>query len=136
MSPSGLDRRPLGLRMAPYVLWFGTLGGMITWSLHTIVVWSFDEITCRAHSDAVRGVPLRPLLGGLTAFFLLITLVALIVSYRHWRRFRGEGGEGIFGLRQQRACLMALVGIILNGLSLVMIVLDGFAILILPACAS
>ena len=136
MSSTEPDQRRLGLRLAPYVLWFGTLGGITTWSLHTIVLWSFDEITCRAHSDAVRGVPLRPLLGGLTAFFLLITFVALIVSYRHWQRFRGEEGEGVFGLRQQRARMMALVGLILNGLSLLMIVLDGFAILILPACAS
>ena len=135
MSAPSLGRRRLGLRLAPYVLWFGALGGTTAWSVHTIVVWGIDETTCRSHHDNIAGAPLKPILIAFTLFFLAISVGSLVVSYRHWQRFRAPEGDDLRTLRQQRAGVMSLIGLVLNVLFVLMIFLDGFAIWFLSACA-
>ena len=129
------ERRRLGLRVAPYVLWFSTLGGAVAWSLHTLFVWSIDETTCRSHHDSIGPVPVRPLLGGITVVFLAIGIASLVTSYRHWQRFRDAEGDDLPAHRRQRGAFMGLVGLVLNVLCVVMIVMVGVAILVLPVCA-
>ena len=135
MSAPSLGRRRLGLRLAPYVLWFGALGGAVAWSVHTLVVWGVDETTCRSHHDTIAGAPLAPVLVAFTLFFLVISVGSLVVSYRHWQRFRSPEGDDLRSLRQKRAGLMSLIGLVMNVLFVIMIVLDAFAIWFLPVCA-
>jgi hypothetical protein len=131
----------LGLRAAPWVLWFGVLGGAVAWSLHTVVDWGIDETVCRSGHDELAGVPLRPLLGGLSLLFLVICVWSGMVSYRHWHRLSAgpipaeEDGDDVAALRRRRAGFMALVGFSANVIFGLMLVCSGIAVLILPACA-
>jgi len=134
-------RTRLGLRAAPWILWFGTLGGAVAWSLHTVADWGIDETVCRSGHDEMVGVPLRPLLAGLALLFLAVTVVSGLVSFRHWRRLSAgplpgeEEGDEIAALRRRRAGFMAQVGFVANVLFGLMLVLSAIAVLILPACA-
>lgn len=137
-SPSAVR---LGLRAAPWILWFGVLGGAVAWSLHTVADWGIDETVCRSGHAEMVGVPLRPLLFGLALFFLAVTVVATVVSFRHWRRLSAgplpgeEEGDELAALRRRRAGFMAQVGFVANVLFGLMLVLSAIAVLILPVCA-
>jgi hypothetical protein len=130
-----------GLRAAPWILWFGVLGGAVAWSLHTVADWGIDETVCRSGHDEMVGVPLRPLLAGLALLFLVITAASGVVSFRHWRRLSAgplpeeEAGDEVAALRRRRAGFMALVGFTANILFGLMLLLSAVAVLILPACA-
>lgn len=135
--PQGVASTPtrLGLRAAPWLLWFGVLGGAVAWSLHTLVDWSIDETTCRSGHTSVNGVPLRPLLAGIALFFVVVCALAVVVAYRQWRRLDGAPADDeIQAMRQRRAAFMAVIGIWGNLLFLVMIVCSAVAILVFPAC--
>lgn len=129
-------RRRLGLHLAPWVLWFGTLGGAVAWSLHTVVDWGIDETVCRSGHDSMVGVPLRPLIAGLSLFFLAVAVASLVVSYRHWQLFREAEGDDLQTLRRQRAALMAVVGLALNVLSVLAISFGSLAVFFLSACGT
>lgn len=139
MSAPSTTTRP-GLRAAPWVLWFGVLGGAVAWSLHTVADWGIDETVCRSGHDELAGVPLRPLLGGLALLFLVVCVVSGGVSFRHWRRLSAAGGRAdedggaLAGLRLRRASFMALIGFVANVIFAMMLLLSGIAVLILPAC--
>ena len=138
-TASGVTR--LGLRAAPWILWFGVLGGAVAWSLHTVVDWGIDETVCRSGHTEMVGVPLRPLLAGLALFFLVVTVASGLVSFRHWRRMSAgplpgeEEGDEVAGLRRRRAGFMALIGFTANIIFGLMLVTSAIAVLILPACA-
>ena len=110
----------LGLRAAPWLLWFGVLGGAVAWSLHTVADWGIDETVCRSGHTEMVGVPLRPLLAGLAMLFLVVTVVSALVSYRQWRRFSAgplpeeEDGDEVAALRRKRAGFMAQIGFVAN----------------------
>jgi hypothetical protein len=131
----------LGLRAAPWILWFGVLGGAVAWSLHTVADWGIDETVCRSGHHEMVGIPLRPLLAGLALLFLVVTAASGVVSFRHWRRLSSgplpeeEAGDEVAALRRRRAGFMAQVGFAANILFGLMLVLSALAVLILPACA-
>jgi hypothetical protein len=125
------------LRAAPWLLWFGVLGGAVAWSLHTIVDWGIDETVCRAGHDEMAGVPLRPLLGGLSLLFLVVCLASLVVARRHWRRLdaaEDEAEDDLQALRLRRAAFMAKIGFVSNILFALMLACSTVAVVILPAC--
>jgi hypothetical protein len=127
----------MGLRVAPWLLWFGVLGGAVAWSLHTIVDWGIDETVCRSGHTAMAGIPLRPLLFGLALLFDVVCSLAAVVSYRHWRRLEGAPATGeLPALRQGRAAFMAVIGLVANLLFLVMLLCSTSVIFVFPACAS
>jgi hypothetical protein len=127
----------LGLRAAPWLLWFGVLGGSVAWSLHTVIDWSLDETTCRAGHTAVNGIPLRPLLAGIAMFFVAICVLATVVAYRQWRRLDGAPADSeVQALAQRRAAFMAVIGFVANLIFLVMLICATVAILFFPACWS
>jgi hypothetical protein len=131
----------LGLRAAPWVLWFGVLGGAVAWSLHTVADWGIDETVCRSGHAEMVGVPLRPLLAGLALLFLVVTVASGVVAFRHWRRLSAgplpgeEEGDELAALRRRRAGFMAQVGFVANILFGLMLLLSAIAVVILPACA-
>lgn len=133
----GLGSRP-GLRAAPWLLWFGVLGGSVAWSLHTVVDWGIDETTCRSGHSAIGPIPLTPLLLGISLFFLLLTALSTVVAWRHWRRLQAardaEGVQGLLELRRDRAAVMALVGFVMNIFFLMMIAFSAAAVIVFPAC--
>jgi hypothetical protein len=134
-------RARLGLRAAPWVLWFGVLGGAVAWSLHTVADWGIDETVCRSGHAEMVGVPLRPLLAGLALLFLAVTVWSGLVSFRHWRRLSAgplpgeQEGDEVAALRRRRAGFMAQIGFVANVIFALMLVTSATAVLILPACA-
>lgn len=127
---------PLPPRAAMFgglLLWFAVLGGVLSWTVHSLAAWSIDELTCEAGHDKLAGFPLT----GAIALAVLLpaagAAAALTVSALAWRRTRAElpeGGERSVG----RAHLLAFVGLWLNALALAMILLGGVAVLVLPVC--
>ncbi|MFY1671467.1 hypothetical protein ACN27G_16065 [Plantactinospora sp. WMMB334] len=115
------------------LLWFAVLGGVAFWTLHALVAWAVDELTCAAGHDNLAGFPLS----GAIALAVLVpaagAVAALAVSVLAWRRTRSdlpEGGHRSVG----RAHMLAFVGLWLNMLALAMIALGGVAALVLPPC--
>jgi CBS domain containing-hemolysin-like protein len=138
VSPRTAER--LGLRAAPWLLWFGVLGGAVAWSLHTVADWGLDETVCRSGNDSVGPIPLRVLLFVLAVVFLAISLASLAVAYLQWRRRGaataqdGPADDEVQALRQRRAGFMAVIGVVANVLFALMLAASAVAILILPAC--
>lgn len=155
MTSTRRPQRPprLGLRAAPWLLWYGVLGAATAWSLHMIVDWGINETVCRSGHDQMVGVPLRPLLAGLTLFFLALALASTWIAWRHWRELDRSNrsddfplsGAGLapdagdvatLALRRRRASFMALVGLVLGVLFDLMLIFSAIAILVLPACGA
>lgn len=127
----------LGLRAAPWLLWFGVLGGAVAWTLHTLIDWAIDETTCRAGHTSVNGIPLRPLLAGIALLFVVLCALATVVAYRQWRKLDGAPADGeLQALAQKRASFMAVIGFVANIIFLIMIICGAVAVLMFPACWS
>lgn len=127
----------LGLRAAPWLLWFGVLGGAVAWSLHTVVDWGLEETVCRSGNDDVLGLPLRAVLGVLSLLFLALSIAATVVAYVLWRRLSGApAGDGVAEIRRGRASFMALVGLVGNVLFTLMVLMSTVAVLVIPVCVS
>lgn len=127
----------LGLRAAPWLLWFGVLGGAAAWSLHTLVDWGLDETTCRAGSTDLAGVPLKPLLVVTTLGFLVLAIVACLVAWRQWHVLRAtEGADDVAELRLQRASFMALIGFAANVVFALILVCTAVAVFVFPVCGA
>jgi|HigsolmetaAR206D_1030411.scaffolds.fasta_scaffold01069_14 hypothetical protein len=115
------------------LLWFAVLGGVLSWTVHSLAAWSIDELTCEAGHDNLAGFPLT----GAVALAVLLpaagAATALVVSVLAWRRLR-PGPRADDDRSLGRAHLLAVVGLWLNVLALAMIVLGGVAALVLPPC--
>jgi hypothetical protein len=127
----------LGLRAAPWLLWFGVLGGAVAWSAHTLVDWSIDETTCRSGSTDLAGVPLKPVLIGTTLAFLLVSVVATVVAWRQWHVLRAtEGTDPLAQLRLQRAGFMALVGFAADVVFTLILICTAISVFVFPVCGA
>ncbi|WP_158550704.1 hypothetical protein [Geodermatophilus sp. TF02-6] len=126
----------LGLRAAPWLLWFGVLGGGVAWSLHTIVDWGIEDTVCRSGHDEVLGIPLRPVLAVLALLFLVVSVASTVVAHRLWRSLDGAPADGqVQALRQQRAAFMAVIGLVADVLFTIMLVMSLVAVFVIPVCA-
>jgi hypothetical protein len=132
---SGTTR--LGLRAAPWLLWFGVLGGAAAWTAHTLVDWGINETTCRAGSTELAGVPMKPLLIATTLAFLLVSVVATAVAWRQWHVLRAaEGDDPPSELRLQRASFMAMVGFAADVVFTLILVCTAISVLVFPVCGA
>lgn len=136
-APASRTPQRLGLRAAPWLLWFGVLGGALAWTAHTLVNWSIDETTCRSGSTHLAGIPLKPLLIGTTLAFLLVSVIATGVAWRQWHSLRDAAGDDPRSeLRLQRAGFMALVGFGANVVFSLILVCTAIAVFVFPECGS
>jgi magnesium-transporting ATPase (P-type) len=127
----------LGLRAAPWLLWFGVLGGAGAWTAHTLVDWSINETTCRAGSTDLAGVPMKAVLVGTTLAFLLVSVVATVVAWRQWHVLRAaEGDDPLAQLRLQRASFMALVGFAADVVFTLILVCTAISVFVFPVCGA
>jgi hypothetical protein len=126
-----------GLRAAPWLLWFGVLGGAAAWTAHTLVDWSINETTCRAGSTDLAGAPMKLVLIGTTLGFLLVAVVAMVVAWRQWRVLRAaEAEDPLAELRLHRAGFMALVGFAANVVFVLILICTAIAVFVFPVCGS
>lgn len=123
---------PSAAKLAPYLLWYATLGGPVAWVVHLLIGWSIVEVPCsRGHTD-LAGVPVRVVVTLATVVFALVALGALVVAWRLRQRLAAVSDPS----RQiSRAHFMAEVGLWLDLLAFVMIVMVGAAIPVFATCA-
>jgi hypothetical protein len=130
MSQSTTERR--GHQLGGLLMWFAVLGGAVSWAAHLFVTWGADELTCGAGNRSIEGIPLRGVVGAGVVLPALVTVAALVVAWRAWRRTdRARQGDDP---GMERAGMLALIGLCANALFLAIILAGGAAVLVLQPC--
>lgn len=116
----------------PTLLWFGFLTGPIIWSLLLFVDYGTEAMACNAGvSSGVIAVWLHVI----TIIAALITIAAIVVSWRSWQTMgKGDGTESGPDVAVGRASFMALSGVIMGILFLFFILVSDIAPFYLSAC--
>ena len=98
--------------------WFTVLAGPALWSSQFIAAYSIaDTGSCSpAASHYLASGGFRPVIAVTSVLAAAVTLVALVASYRCWKRLRGHDPTS-----GERASWLAIAGMMSNGLFLVMI---------------
>ena len=98
--------------------WFAVLAGPASWSAQFIVSYNVtDTGACApAGSRYLASGGFRPVVAVVSALAAAVTAVGLVVSYRCWKRLRGQDPTP-----GERASWLAVAGMMSNGLFLVMI---------------
>jgi hypothetical protein len=106
------DHRGLALQ------WFGVLAGPSAWSAQFIVSYNVTDTGACAPAGArfLASGGFRPVVAVVSALAAAVTALALVVSYRCWKRLRGQDPTP-----GERASWLAVAGMMSNGLFLVMI---------------
>jgi hypothetical protein len=120
-------------KFAPWLLWFGVLGGAAAWTVHLVLGWGVVELTCTSGHDEVWGIPLRWFAALLTLLPGLVVLAALAVTWRLHRHDLADVQDA--GRKIRRAAFMAEVGLWINGLALLMVVFGGVAVASISPCS-
>lgn len=121
----------------PRWLWFGALGGAIGWVLHLYLAWGVTETSCTAGQATFIGINLHLLVPLLTIVPGLIALAAGVVAVRAaviLARAESDPPSGVPPRRISRAGFIAKVGAVLDGLSLLMIIFGGAAVVLFAPC--
>jgi hypothetical protein len=108
-----------------------TLGGMIAWAVQFTVIYAVTSTLCgRGWADAtLLGIGIvQAVIAATTLLALVTTALMFMILLRADRRAEGEPSSAATGFMLQ-------AGILINGLSLVVILWQGAPALILPACA-
>ncbi|PRY20188.1 hypothetical protein [Pseudosporangium ferrugineum] len=120
-------------RAGGFLLWFAVLGGALAWALHLVLAWGVDELTCRSGNTSVGGIPIRGIVGAGVVVPALITLAALLLAWRGWRRATAARDDDD-DPRMERTGMMLLIGMCANALFLSIIAAGGAAVLVLSPC--
>lgn len=121
----------------PRWLWFGALGGAIGWVLHLYLAWYVTETSCTAGQPTFIGIDLNLLVPLLTIVPGLIALAAGVVAVRAaviLHRAEADPPAGVPPRRISRAGFVARVGAFVDGLSLLMIIFGGAAVVLFAPC--
>lgn len=101
------------------VLWFGVLAGPIAWAVQLVANFGFPEaIACAPASRTpgqIVGLGVETVIQIVNALATSVTLVALLVSYRAFRRLRAADDTPA-----HRARWMATAGMFNSGLFLIL----------------
>ncbi|GJG89634.1 hypothetical protein tb265_48150 [Gemmatimonadetes bacterium T265] len=134
-------------RVHPLALWVGLFGVPVLWSLQTLV-----DYPVLSHFCYPQRIPLaRPEAGGVWTTALVVSLVALAgslavgaVALRSWRATRDEHQHGAPGgmpratsvgeVGEGRTRFMAFAGVMISGLFLLGVVLNGVPLFVVPTC--
>jgi hypothetical protein len=107
------------------------LGGMIAWAVQFTVIYAVTSILCgRGWADATLfGIGIvQAVIAATTLLALVPTAVVFMVLLRAHRQRDGQQASAA-------TVFMMQAGILINGLSLIVIFWQGTPALILPACA-
>ena len=98
--------------------WFAVLAGPSAWSIQFIVSYNVtDTGACApAASHFLASGGFRPVVAAVSALAGAVAAVGLVVSYRCWKRLRGQDPTP-----GERASWLAVAGMMSNGLFLLMI---------------
>jgi hypothetical protein len=102
--------------------WFGVLAAPTAWSLQILIGYNLEDFLCSPGSDtqALFGLGVGAILALVHTGLVALCLAGGLISFRGWRREKGNGGTG------GRAKWMSLGGILVTVMFLIPVVL-GFA---------
>lgn len=121
----------------PRWVWFGVLGGPISWLVHLYLAWGMVEVSCTAGRSTFAGIDLRILVPLATIVPAVVAAAALVVATRAaiiLGRSESDPPDGVPARRIGRAGFMVRVGAILDGFSLLMIIFGGVAVIMFAPC--
>jgi hypothetical protein len=99
--------------------WFGVFAGPAAWSGQFLLSYNVTDTGACAPAgfQFLASGGFRPVIAVVSALAAAVTAVAFVVSYRCWKRLRGQDPTP-----GERASWLAVVGMMSNGLFFVMIV--------------
>lgn len=109
-------------------LWFGLFGGAAAWAAHLVLAYALVPLACD------QGLEI--LLYATVPLTIAIALVAVILSWRGWRRSRGyevrdENGDRVI---HQRVGFMSISGLVMSTFFLAVIIAQTVPILTQSPC--
>jgi hypothetical protein len=109
---------------------FAVIGGAVAWTLHFVGSYALVAVGC------VAGWPgLRISLAIGTAALAALAAWSTLAAWRGWRRVSpGQGWDSALSEPRGRVAFLMLTGVILGGISLLAILLEGLGTLALPLC--
>ena len=111
-------------------LLFAILGGALAWTIHFLGSYALVAVGCVARWPALR----TSLAGGTLALGALAAW-STVVAWRGWRGVSaGQRWDSALGEPRGWLAFLMLTGVILGGISLLTILLEGFGTLALPVC--
>lgn len=121
--------------VSTFLLWYGVLAGPLVWAGQLLLDYGLDEAVACAPGSRAQGmffnVGIGTVIQIVNAVATALTLLALVVSYRCYRRLRADDSS-----RARRATWMAEGGIFVSALFLTITVLKFASPLLLSGCSS
>lgn len=129
------SERPLRRRLA---LWFGALGGAVSWIVHFSVLYLLAEVACHTQRFAFTawGLPgVEVVSYALTLLATLVCLAAIVTAYRN-RPAGVTGPTDVPGIPEEETQerFMASVGVVIGVLFLLAIVNSTLSFFFLQSC--
>ncbi len=120
-------------------LWFGLFAAPVVWSLQMLVLYPVVAHGCfpRDHPLSLPVYSTDPVVLLVSFVALVVASAAALVALRSWRSTRAEdhaGEDHLLETGEGRSRFMALGGMLLSGLFLFGILLNGLPFLLLGPC--
>ena len=107
-------------------LWTGILLGPFAWAMHLTVVYALADVACDNPGNIL-----------FLSFSLVFSVVALAGGWFAWRNYKETGREwptGDSGTILARSRFLAVGGLLLTGLTLLLILAQTIPMLLLKPC--
>ena len=149
---AAVDRPALPGHPAPHAgvvslsaLWFGLFGAPAAWAVQLISNYALNAHFCYPGDTPLAS----PDFGGvravglvMSAVLLVVAAAALAVAMRSWRRTRQEGRRNrspdhheTVEVGEGRTRFMAMAGILVSGIFLFGVLMNGLPLIAMPGCA-
>jgi len=106
-----------------WALWFGVLGGIISWAAHLGISWGLVPYSCDQGNVFWLHVN--------TVVFAAISLLAFLVALATYRRVR-DRDRSLKAVQTDH--FMSILGMLASGFFLILIIVEGASVFVLNPC--